>query len=160
MKIYVIAFVPLAQMAQTAQIPKMLRNGFKSQSRKGVIMQNKKRGRLGEEWYHCRAFYKWICLHPFLKDFTIKIAHEGKRTQIEGNLLNLIGWKRGFPDYLIFYPTSTYHLLAIEIKPDEKAKVSDEQHCWIRKLSDNNYYATIGYGWQDAVDKVKKYLLT
>jgi len=59
---------------------------------------------------------KWLSLHPILKNFYCKNNNEGKRTDVQGYSLKLMGLRPGVSDLFICWPTNTYHGLWLEMK--------------------------------------------
>lgn len=96
------------------------------------------------------------------------IPNGGDRHAIVGKKLRDEGVKRGIPD--IFLPVFRAFLshpplmpdifcgLFIEMKRDFKEKPRPEQEKWMDNLEKQGYKCVIGYGFEDARDKILKYL--
>lgn len=107
----------------------------------------------------CRAYWQWAQKIPVLRDYLYKILNEGKRSPIFGRHSQMIGWRKGLPDY--HYPVSNgkFHGFWLEMKRrDNKGKIHEDQRLWIEKLLKIDQYATVAYGWEDAVEKTLRYI--
>ena len=83
----------------------------------------------------------------------------GARTSInEAKRMKATGYKRGFPDVFVYEPRGPFHGLAIELKKDSGGRVSPSQIEWRQALELRGYHATIGKGFDMAVDILEKYL--
>lgn len=70
------------------------------------------------------------------------------------------GMKRGVPDVCLPVPSGEYHGAFIELKRVDgtACHVSPEQSAWIERLNGQGYYATVAYGWREAVVLIEAYL--
>ena len=73
--------------------------------------------------------------------------------------LKRMGYSAGTPDIIVLEPRSMFHGLFIELK-SEKGRLSFDQLEWLRKLTERDYKAVVCHGYDEAVDSIKKYLLT
>ena len=112
-----------------------------------------------------RALVKWLSLHPILKNFYCKNNNEGKRTAAQTWNLKLEGLTPGVPDLLIYYPTTTYHGLWLEMKRKmhypPSARKSDSwvlQEEFIKRVKTVGYAAHFCYGWEEGKQIVENYL--
>ena len=92
-------------------------------------------------------------------DMLVHIPNEGKRTQSTGGRLKKEGLRKGFPDLMLCTPHCGYAGLVIELKRKKGSKISEEQKEWIRKLNYQCYAAVFCYGWEEAWNVIKAYLL-
>ncbi len=69
-----------------------------------------------------------------------------------------IGMKKGYPDLSL--PVSCYPWvgLYIELKRVKGGVTSPEQKWWLKKLSEQGYYATVAKGHKEAIKIIKEYL--
>ena len=104
------------------------------------------------------AFMDWVSYHPLLKDITIHIPNEGKRTPQQGAKFKRLGLKKGIPDILVPIARSSYHGLWIELKRIRKYQISKQQKWWVDKLNELGYYAAFAYGWEHAKQIIEDYL--
>jgi len=75
---------------------------------------------------------------------------QAKKAKASGN-------KRGVPDIILPYNNGKYSGLFIELKVG-KNKPTKEQKDYINFLRQNNYYADVRYGSQEAVDLIVDYI--
>lgn len=70
------------------------------------------------------------------------------------------GLKRGVPDVCLAAPSGQYHGAFIELKRVDgtACHVSPEQSAWLERLNGQGYYATVAYGWREAVVLIETYL--
>lgn len=88
----------------------------------------------------------------------IHIANEGRRTPWEGYKLRMMGMAPGIPDLLLPIPSNGYAALWIELKANDKCKLSEHQKEWIDKLNSFGNFATVAYGFDQAQQIIIKYL--
>lgn len=112
------------------------------------------------EYQECLAYWQWAQHYPIVKEFLIKHVNEGKRSKMTGHRLNMIGMRKGLPDYQLAIPNKTYYGFWLEMKKkEEKCKEKrEEQVEWINKLRSIGHYANFAYGWEDAVDQTLGYI--
>ncbi len=76
--------------------------------------------------------------------------------------LKKMGVLAGVPDLFIAKSAElqsiTYHGLFVEMKRDTKSKVTDKQNEVMHKLELQGYRCEVGYGRDDAMEKIKYYL--
>lgn len=114
-----------------------------------------------------RALVKWLSLHPILNKFYCKNNNEGKRTDVQGWNLKLMGLRPGVSDLLIYYPTKIYHGLWLEVKRDRNYTPSERAtDTWIAQMEFIDNVKSVGYsghfcyGWIDGKRIIESYLLT
>lgn len=114
-----------------------------------------------------RALVKWLSYHPIVRDFFCKNNNEGKRSDIQGRNLKLMGLRPGVSDLFIYYPTKTYHGLWLEIKRNKKYTPSEKktptwiaQEKFIELVKSVGYQAHICYGWEEGKRVIEDYLLS
>ena len=91
----------------------------------------------------------------------------GMKTHIKiASKMKQAGYKKGFPDVMIYEPCGPYHGLAIELK-SKGGKTTKEQKEWCSELNERGYKSTImpaNLEHEDAIkwlkDKVKAYFET
>ena len=120
-----------------------------------------------DEKAECRAYFRWCCLITDVKDLIWHNVNEGKRSNITGKGLKLIGMRSGVLDYHLPMGNGKYCSLALEMKlPGDREKVMrnktsetiKKQKEWIKKLNEAGNYATLAFGWEDAVRITQDYL--
>ncbi|WP_459482080.1 VRR-NUC domain-containing protein [Clostridium saccharoperbutylacetonicum] len=85
------------------------------------------------------------------------VPNGGKRDKREAVSLKRQGVKAGVPDLVLPVPRGGYHGAYIEMKVGDN-KTTDKQKKWIRDLIEQGYYVEVCYGWQEASEKLTKYL--
>ena len=86
------------------------------------------------------------------------VPNGGYRNEFEAVNLKKQGVKSGVPDLTLPVARGGYFGLYIELKADEKGKVSKNQEEWIKALRDQGYRAGVCYGADQAISVIKKYL--
>ena len=108
-----------------------------------------------------QALFRWAAYesgaHPELA-LLYHIPNEGKRSQIAGAKLRAEGLKRGVPDICLPVPRGKWHGLYIELKRLRGGRVSDDQQRWLDALNEQEYFATVCRGWQQAAAEIQNYL--
>jgi len=90
------------------------------------------------------------------------IPNGGDRHPAVGAKMKAEGVKAGVPD--IFLPVHRVRLgwvdfgLFVEMKRDSKEKPKAEQKKWLADLEHRGYRVEVGYGFEDARDKILAYL--
>lgn len=74
------------------------------------------------------------------------------------NMLKSQGYKKGFPDLIVFAKNKKYDLLFLEFKREKGGHVSKDQKNWIKLLNDNGYYAKVVKGNREAVEVLNNFL--
>ncbi len=112
-----------------------------------------------------RSLVRWLSYHPVLKNFYCKNNNEGKRTEAQGYNLKLMGLRPGVSDILIYYPTTKYHGLWLEVKRDKKYSKSEmstptwrAQEKFLETVKSVGFAGYLCYGWEDGKEIVEKYL--
>lgn len=115
----------------------------------------------GTESGHGKALMCWaaqnIKQYPELKWLT-HIGHGGKLNPITAGKMKAEGLKKGVPDYLLLVKRGNYSALWIELKRHGGGIVSDEQKEWIAQAKVCGHFATVCYGWKEAVGIILWYL--
>lgn len=74
------------------------------------------------------------------------------------NMLKSQGYKKGFPDLIVFAKNKKHSILFLELKREKGGVVSKDQKDWIKWLTDAGYYAKVVKGNKEAVEVLEKYL--
>ena len=113
-----------------------------------------------------RAIVKWLSYHPVLREYFLKTNNEGKRSDITGHNLKLMGLRPGASDLFIYYPTMTYNGLFLEVKRNKKYTPSERstdswiaQEKFIETVKKVGFAGRFCYGWEDGVAIIEAYLL-
>lgn len=129
------------------------------------MIKNKLQGKIPglpypNEYQECKAFFEWACLNPKLREFLIKHVNEGKRSKLGGWFLQLIGLRKGLPDYQFPVRNNKFIGLWIEMKTRDEVNRAQkkEQIDWLKKLQDEGHYATFCFGCDHAIQVVTDYL--
>ena len=88
------------------------------------------------------------------------VVNEGKRSQVAGHNLRLMGMRRGVPDVCLPVARGECHGLYVEMKRVKGGRASPEQLWWIEQLRAQGYRAEICYGWENAAQVIREYLDT
>lgn len=114
-----------------------------------------------------RALVKWLAYHPLLKDLFCKNNNEGKRTDVQGHNLKLMGLRPGVSDIFIYFPTKKFHGLWLEIKRNKKYTKSEmstptwaAQEEFLKTVKSVGFSGEFCYGWVNGVEIINEYLLT
>ncbi len=114
-----------------------------------------------------RSLVNWLIYHPIVRDYFCKNNNEGKRSDIQGRNLKLMGLRPGVSDLLIYYPTRSYHGLFLEVKRDKKYTPSERvTETWIAQekfldaVKKVGYAGEFCYGWVDGKKIIENYLLS
>lgn len=112
------------------------------------------------ERQECIALVQWADSNPKTCELLIHIPNEGKRSRITGHLLKLMGLRPGCSDYFLAVPTEHYHGLFLEMKHSKKpkARVSQNQLRFIKRMRGNKYHGAACWGARDAVTLIEQYL--
>jgi hypothetical protein len=102
------------------------------------------------EYQECKAFYKWACTQPRLRDSLIKLANEDKRAVVSIFGLYAIGFRPGIPDYVLPIKTEYYGSLWLEMKRRKGYVINEDQRRWVGKLRELGNCAMIVHGWEQA----------
>jgi hypothetical protein len=84
------------------------------------------------------------------------IPNGGKRKT--GGWMVAEGLKSGVPDLFLPVARQGKHGFFIEMKREKGGEVSENQRLWIEALREQGYEAQVCYGWDDAADRLLKYL--
>ena len=74
------------------------------------------------------------------------------------NMLKTQGYKKGFPDLIVFAKNEKHDILFLEFKREKGGIVSKDQKDWIKWLQDAGYYARVVKGNIEAVEVLERYL--
>ena len=88
------------------------------------------------------------------------IPNGGRRDRVSGAKLKEEGVRAGVPDLFLAIPVGCHHGMFIELKQSQRgrSKVSPMQHEMMERLSGQGYHCVIGWGADDAIDKIERYL--
>jgi hypothetical protein len=113
------------------------------------------------------ALVRWLNYHIVLRDYFFKNDNEGKRSEISGYNLKMMGLLPGVSDLFIFYPTTSFYGLFLEVKRNKKYTPSERstktwiaQEKFIERVKDRGYAGHFCYGWIDGKAIVENYLTT
>lgn len=132
-------------------------------------MKAPKRFAIPSEAQEQRWLVKWLKSHHLLQRFVVKTNNEGKRTEIQGRNLKLMGLHPGASDLFIAYPnrSRTKAGLWLEVKRNMHYPPSARKsETWIAEEEFIADMRTVGfagemcYGWIDGKRIVEEYLLT
>lgn len=108
-----------------------------------------------------QALFAWARLYtgkyPEL-NWMYHVPNEGKRSYSTGRRMRAEGLKSGVPDICLPVARGGYHGLYIELKRRKGGRVSDNQEMWLGALRDAGYMAIVCKGWEEASDKILRYL--
>ena len=123
----------------------------------------------GSEHAHQCALFAAIALnhplnvaaHPLHELFAIK--NQGHGDAIRGGQSKAEGVKAGVSDLFLPVPFHGFHGFFLELKTPDKAThknggLSAEQLEFFVKKAERGYWCGIGHGWNDALDKLYRYL--
>lgn len=105
--------------------------------------------------------FSWAAynLHTYPElELLYHIPNGGKRDAKTATVLKRQGVKAGVPDLHLPVAKGIYHGLYIELKKDKSGTVSDYQKSWIARLNAQGYYATVCYGYDEAIETLRAYL--
>jgi len=110
---------------------------------------------------HQKAVIQWMNLaYPALIFF--HVPNEGKFPVQYRVQLKKMGLLAGVPDLFIakssHFDGRTYHGLFVEMKRNNKCKITSKQKEVMEKLELHNYRCEVGYGMDDAMKKIRYYL--
>lgn len=124
-----------------------------------------RRSKVASENQEQKAIVKWLRLHPVLKNSFCKIDNEGKRSVIAGYQSKMMGLRPGVSDLFIYYPTSRYHGLWLEVKRNMKysksyaqKKTVCQQREFIEHVRSLGYKAEFCFGFDHAKQIIEDYL--
>jgi len=87
------------------------------------------------------------------------IPNGGQRNKTTAIALKRQGVKAGVPDLMLPVARAGYHGLYIELKKEDKTnKPTALQKQWLGDLQQQGYFATVCYGYDDAVKTLAAYL--
>lgn len=101
------------------------------------------------------ALFQWAGYKGI--DLLFHIPNGGSRNTIEAVNLKRQGVKAGVPDIFLPIARKGFHGLFIELKWG-RGTVSDNQHKWIKQLTEQGYFAVVCVGWEQAKDVIEGYL--
>lgn len=113
-----------------------------------------------------RSLVKWMSYHPIVREFFCKNNNEGKRTDVQGHNLKLMGLRPGVSDLFIYWPTKTHPGLWLEVKRNKKYSKSERstptwiaQEKFIETVKSVGFAGEFCYGWMDGKNIIENYLL-
>lgn len=86
-----------------------------------------------------------------------KFNSKGGRYSPEGQRMQRMGVKAGFPDVSLHVPVSPWHGLFIELKIED-GRASEKQLAWQKQLRARGYRAEIRVGWVRSARLIVEYL--
>lgn len=121
----------------------------------------------GSEHGEQRAFFSELQrLAPDVNAMTFAIPNGGQRHIKVALDLKAEGVKAGVPDIFCAIPCKGYAGLFIEMKRvADKAKkrskgtTQDNQDEWHERLRARGYFVVVCYGWQEALDATRSYII-
>ena len=106
------------------------------------------------------AVFRWAELqkqrYPFLR-YLYHTPNGGKRDRVTAARLKAAGVKKGVPDICLPVPLGGYHGLYIEMKVGYN-KPTNDQEDWLDALAGFGYRTAVCYGFNEAVEELKKYI--
>lgn len=113
------------------------------------------------ETAECRTFIEWTRLVRFagapLFERVVKVPNERGAAGAGIAILESIGMRKGFLDYVIFAPHGRFHGLTLEAKRLRGGRVDVEQIAWCEKLRSWGYHSEICVGAQGLIAASKNY---
>lgn len=117
------------------------------------------------EHHEQAALFGWAAMkmieYPELR-LLFAIPNGGHRTKTTAARMKAEGVKKGVPDLCLPVARSLYHGLFIELKAEypngSHGRTSPEQTAWIKKLTNQGYYADVCVGWAMAAQLIVDYL--
>jgi len=104
------------------------------------------------------AVVEWFrAQYPLLKMALFAIPNGGLRHIRVAMTLKKEGVISGVSDLFLMVPRGTFHGLFIEMKT-KKGKLSENQKEFIKIAINMGYQVIVGYGFEDAKNKIQKYL--
>jgi len=117
-------------------------------------------GRRSQEHEEQKALFEWSALKsrsdPRL-ELLFAIPNGGHRHIAVAKRMKAEGVKRGVPDIMLPLACGKYHGLFVELKA-AKGRVSDHQHHWLSRLTEEGYWAEVCYGCEEAIRTIEVYL--
>jgi hypothetical protein len=98
----------------------------------------------------------WVRLHPILDGLVIHIPNEGRRSERYGHLLKALGMRPGVSDLFVAMAKRNFNGAWIELK-SAKGKVSPEQALFQLDMSKQNYFVSVCWSIDDAINTLKWY---
>lgn len=113
------------------------------------------------EEYEQSAVIQWAAyakqMLPEL-DLLFHIPNGGNRSISEAVRFKKAGVRAGVPDLFLPVPKGDSHGLWIEMKA-KGGRIRPEQREWIEKLRQQGYEAYVCYGAEEAINRIKRYLI-
>lgn len=104
--------------------------------------------------------FRWAvlqqCVYPEL-ELMYHIPNGGYRNKAEAARLKMEGVKAGVPDICLPVARGGYHGLYIEMKVKGNT-TSEAQNRWIERLKEQDYFVTVCYGQEEAIQVIVSYL--
>ena len=102
---------------------------------------------------------KWFRLqYPLMAKCLWAIPNGGARHIGTAIKLKQEGVTAGVSDLFLMIPANGLHGLFIEMKAQEGAKIQQNQIDFLNLAESMGYGAEVAYGFEDGVEKIKKYL--
>lgn len=109
-----------------------------------------------EHYEQVRVFHCIELEDEELYDCMSAVPNGGLRSAKTGADLKAEGTKAGYPDILIDLPAGVYHGARIELKA-AGGSVSPDQIATLNRLTAQGYYCALCFGWEDAVNVLRRY---
>lgn len=115
---------------------------------------------LGEEGKHQAGVMRYLAFQ-YPAAYAVACASAGglHTSKAQGVKMKAMGYRAGFPDLVILYPTKKYHGLMIEMKAPGRY-ATPEQKEWIQRLNDRGYMATVCKSFDEAKAVIDDYMAT
>jgi hypothetical protein len=101
------------------------------------------------------ALFQWAGYKGI--DLLFHIPNGGSRNTIEAVNLKRQGVKAGVPDIFLPIARKGFHGLFIELKAG-KGKITEKQGEWLKRLTEQGYFAVVCVGWDAAREVIEGYL--
>lgn len=111
-----------------------------------------------------KALIEWSQYVPcrthggYIFDYLFATPNGGYRKLLEAVELKRQGVKAGVPDLFLALPSKGHHGLFLELKRDNKCKVTEAQNCFIERMKLVGYEAFVAYSLDEAISIIQNYL--
>lgn len=103
------------------------------------------------------ALFDWMTVqYPRVPVYAIPNA--AKRSFAAARYLRKEGLRPGVPDVCVARAVDGFHGLYLELKRRKGGVLSEEQHEWLNRLSDEGYACAVVHGLDAAMEAVDSYL--
>jgi len=107
------------------------------------------------------ALFRWAQAYSMIEpalELLHHIPNGGSRNKLEAANLKREGVKAGVPDICLPVARRGYHGLYIELKRTAGSRVQDTQKQWLHALNDQEYFAALCRGHDEAISLIVWYL--